>query len=397
MWKWDQGHLEYYQYDALRSIAKFAMQNDLRNSSPSDLRQSTGLEFAAPPSHGPWRNYARVFRSALIGREQNGVAVPTDVARLLARDGIVTCDEYMHFMAEATTSPSPAFQGWNSLEVMRYPLCFALRYVLAKVSCLNNTVTPITEIVGAYMQSNFVGDESDTEFIRLFTQNQNYAQVARTLSADRLRQARESITFLCQISYLECNRSNVSVSLGTDDARDIFAALSPIAGSREPDRDQEIARLAAFFRDGSTHDFFDYQATTISNELDSGFAEANKVRRSHIVIERNSGLRRRFFQSRPSAICDACRLDTRQRYPWTDRVLDLHHALPLSSGTRVASNSGTMLEDLVAICPTCHRAVHRYYDKHLRNANRHDFADKAEATRVYELAKARIRSAQNVP
>ena len=78
-------------------------------------------------------------------------------------------------------------------------------------------------------------------------------------------------------------------------------------------------------------------------------------------------------------------------------VLDLHHALPLSSGTRVASQNGTLLDDLIAICPTCHRAVHRYYDKHLRKANRQDFTDRAEATKVYEDAKARIRAIHNGP
>ena len=84
----------------------------------------------------------------------------------------------------------------------------------------------------------------------------------------------------------------------------------------------------------------DYQATTISNELDSGFAEGSKVKRSHIVIERNSGLRRRFFDSNPSPVCDACLVNTKARYPWVERILDMHHALPLSSGTRVDSTTG---------------------------------------------------------
>ena len=395
MWNWDQGRMDYFQYDNLRTIARFAMQNDLQSASPSTIRQLTGLDFAAPRNYHPWRNYARVFKLTLLVREQNGVAIPTEVASLLARDGVVTCDEYMHFLAEVTTSPSPALTGWSRHGSVRYPLCFALRYLLAKVSCLNDSITPINEIIGAYLHSNFVGDESDTDFIGLLTQNQPYAQFTRNISNDRIRQARESIKFLCQISYLECNRNTVSVSLGAEDAREIFDAIGPITGTREDDGNQEIARLATLFRDGSLHDFFDYQETTISNEIDSGFAVANKVRRSHIVIERNSGIRRRFFASKPLTVCDACRLDTKRRYPWTDRVLDLHHALPLSSGTRVASQNGTLLDDLIAICPTCHRAVHRYYDKHLRKANRQDFTDRAEATRVYEDAKARIRAMPN--
>ena len=397
MWNWDQGHIEYFQYDNLRTIARFAMQHDIQNAPPSTIRQLTGLDFPAPANYHPWRNYARVFKLTLLVREQNGAAIPTEVANLLARDGVVTCDEYIHFLAEATTSPSPALRGWSGHENVRYPLCFALRYLLAKVSCLNTSITPINEIIDAYLHSNFVGGESDTDFIGLLRQQDIYSQLTRGIANDLIRQARESIKVLCQISYLECNRNTISVSLSAEDAREIFDAISPITGNRESDGNREIARLAALFRDGSLHDFFDYQDTTISNEIDSGFAEANKVRRSHIIIERNSGIRRRFFASKPVTVCDACRLDTKRRYPWTDRVLDLHHALPLSSGTRVGSQRGTRLDDLIAICPTCHRAVHRYYDKHLQEANRQDFTDRAEATRVYEDAKARIRANQNRP
>lgn len=396
MWSWDQGRIPYFQFDTLRIMAKFAVQNDLRNTPASIIRSQTGLEFP-PASYQPWRNYARVFKLTLLARESGGSAVPTDVASILARDGVVTCDEYLHFLAEATMSPSPALQDWNHQAIIRYPLCFALRYLLAKVSSSDNSDTPINEVIGAYLHSNFVGDESDTAFIGLFSSPQNYAQVAKKFSRNRIRQARESIKFLCQISYLHCNRDTITVSLSSEDAQDIFAALHPVGGVPESNGNLEIARVAAFFKYGSTHDFFDYQATTISNETDSGFVEGSKVRRSHVVIERNSGLRRRFFRDNPTATCDACRLDTKTRYPWTERVLDLHHALPLSSGTRVDSQTGTLLEDLIAICPTCHRSIHRFYDKHLQKVNRSDFADKAEAVKVYEDAKNRIRATQNGP
>ena len=75
-----------------------------------------------------------------------------------------------------------------------------------------------------------------------------------------------------------------------------------------------------------------------------------------------------------------------QVYPWTDRLLEVHHLLPLCSGAR-ASKDGTLLEDLLANCPSCHRAVHRYYDKWLVEENRVDFADAREAREVYRDAK----------
>ena len=392
MWNWDQGHMPYFQFDTLRAISRFAIQSDLRNEEPEIIRAETGLDF--PPLHyEPWRNYARSFKLCLIAREQNEVAVPTDVARILAQDGLVTCDEYLHFLAEATMDPSPALSDWDNRANIRYPLCFALRYALAKMSVIGDPVSGINEIIGAYMHSQFAGGEDQGEFVQLLNDNGDFTQLTLERGPIAIRQARESLKFLCQISYLHCNSNEITVSLSTYDAIRIFQEITPIPGPFEADGNREINRLATFFRDGSVHDFFDYPATTVSNELDSGFLEGNKVKRSHIVIERNSRLRRLFFASNQSPQCDACLLDTRTRYAWTESVLDMHHALPLSSGTRVDSTAGTLLGDLVALCPTCHRAVHRFYDIYLRDQAKSDFDDKTEAMRVYQDAKDRIQGA----
>ena len=393
VWSWDQGRMPYFQYDALRAISRFAIHSDLRTAQGAAIRLQTGLDFP-PQNYEPWRNYARSFKLCLIAREENGRAVPTDVARILAQNASTTCDEYLHFLAEATTDPSPALSDWDNEARIRYPLCFALRYILAKICVSGNPVTQINEIIGAYVDSQFAGGESDADFVHLLNSNHpDYAALAQMENSAAIRPARESIKFLCQISYLHCSRNEITVSLSRDDAMRIFAEIGPIEGPYEADGNQEIQRIAAFFRDGSVHDFFDYQATTISNELDSGFAEGNKVKRLHIVIERNSRLRRLFFAKNPTAVCDACLVDTKARYPWTERILDMHHALPLSSGTRVDSTTGTLLEDLVAICPTCHRSIHRFYDDYLRTAGKSDFDDKAEAMGVYQDAQTRIQGA----
>ncbi len=389
MWSWEQGRMPYFQYDTLRAMARCAIQHDFRNSPAAAIRAHTGLDFP-PGNYNPWRNYARLLKLCLIVREEDGCAVPTDVARILAQDGSVTCDEYLHFLAEVTTDPSPALSDWNSQDRIRYPLCFALRYILAKMSVLGDPVSQINEIIGAYIDSQFVGSESDTDFVGLLNSNRDYVGLALAGGSTAIRQARESIKFLCQISYLHCNQNEVTISLSTDDAVRIFAEVEPIEGDRLSDGNEEIQRIASLFKGGSVHDFFDYQATTVSNELDSGFVEGNKVKRSHIVIERNSRLRRLFFASLQTLVCDACLLDTKAKYPWTDGVLDMHHALPLSSGTRVDSTTGTLFEDLVAICPNCHRSIHRFYDIYLRGEGKSDFDDKAEAMRVYRNVKGMI-------
>ena len=81
-----------------------------------------------------------------------------------------------------------------------------------------------------------------------------------------------------------------------------------------------------------------------------------------------------------------CSLNTSRTYPWADRVMDLHHLLPLSSGTRVDA-SGTTFDDLVPICPTCHRAVHRYYERWLLGKSKQDFENRSEAVQVYTKLK----------
>ena len=385
MWNWDQGRLPYFQYDDLRTVSRFAVQNDLKNASAASIRSATGLPF--PPIHySPWRNYARVYKLTLIASEIDDVALPTDVARVLAADAVTTCDEYLHFLVQATTDPSPALSSWNIKSRIRYPLCFALKYILANVAVRRVHVCSYRQILAAYVKSNFVGDEDVDEFVPLVDEELKVNAILDAYrNSSQIRQARESMRFLSQISYLHSDRTSLIATIDEADARLIFDAMTPLTGPRLSDGDAEIQRIGRFFKDGSEHDFFDYPATTISETSDNGFAEGNRVRKTHIVVERNSMLRNMFFRSSPSAECQACSLDTHATYPWTDRVLDMHHVLPLASGTRVTT-TGTLLDDLVAVCPTCHRSLHRYYDQWLSKRGKQDFASKNEARQVYQEA-----------
>ena len=63
-------------------------------------------------------------------------------------------------------------------------------------------------------------------------------------------------------------------------------------------------------------------------------------------------------------------------------MIDLHHLLPLSSVIKI-TNEGTTLEDLVGLCPSCHRAIHTYYRRWLKANNLEDFRSKKEAMEVY--------------
>lgn len=386
MWNWEQGRLEYFQFDELRKVARFGSAADLRTAIRSDLEDAVGLPFLPDQeAYRPWRNYGRLFQIAMIAIPQGSASAKlTDVGQLLAEDGKVTTDEYLHFLAQATTQPSPALSGWDHTARLRYPLLFALRFILARAT-QHQLATDIADIISSYHFSGFRGDEDQEAFLGVLD-----AYTGRALQRVDTRQPAESVKVLAQLSYLTATRSHVTVSLTPLDAADLFEDLRPVLGTPLAAGADEIDRRAALFLSAKADIETDYPRTALSSISEAGFDDAfqegRRVRRTHVSIERNRIIREMFFTQQPQHTCDLCGVDTRRIYPWTDRLLEVHHLLPLCSGART-SNDGTLLEDLVANCPSCHRAVHRYYDKWLVEENRVDFADAGEAREVYSDAK----------
>jgi len=377
MWRFDQGRIEYFQFDELRKIAKFAVANDLKSASRGPLVSATGLPFLpASTAYPPWRNYSRVFRTAMLVAKIGDNAVPTPIAQALAKDGQVTSDDYFHFLAQSFTDPAPSFQEWKPTATPRFPLLFALKFLLTR-SVLGSPVVGIREIVGAYQKSNFDGEEDQTAFIEI---------AKKSWTSGDHRQARESIQVIGQISYLSATSTDVTVSLDKDDAIDVFESLQAIRGKQENGSEREILRIAGLFESAVSDFEIDFSKTVLDETVEAGFSEGTRVERTHIVLERNSAIRNAYFEKNPTTTCDFCARDTKSEFPWADRVLDIHHVLPLCSGTR-SDKSGTVLGDLVAICPTCHRAVHRFYTKWLKAQGKKDFVDAAEARAVYDQAK----------
>ncbi len=387
MWNWDQGRLDYFQFDELRKIAKFAIKNDLRRTDRASLAKAVGLPFKPDdPRYKPWRNYGRTFQLAMIAMPDNGDGCHvTDLGKLLADDGRITTDEYFHFFAEATTDPSPALKSWDHRADLRYPLLFALRYLLARASQGHNT-TRISQILGAYETSGFRGDEDQTAYLGII--------LGKYVIAAKKRQASESIKVLAQISYLSATRDHVTVSLAREDATNLFNELSPVGGRRRAIGAREVERIAALFPSATAELDLDYPATAVSDTEEAGFSEGGRVKRTHLTIERNGKIRAAFFEANPQADCDFCGMDTNKSYPWTPRVLEVHHLLPLCSGART-SKAGTILDDLVANCPTCHRAVHRFYSGWLKKKSQRDFSDASQAREVYRAAKAKYEVTAN--
>lgn len=134
MWRFDQGRIEYFQFDEIRKVAKFCVAHDLKSTKRKPLVEATGLPFyPEDDDYPPWRNYSRVFRTAMLVANIGGVAQPTKVAQLLAMDGSVTSDDYFHFLAQTFTDPHPSFQEWSPTDNPRFPLLFAIKFLLARV------------------------------------------------------------------------------------------------------------------------------------------------------------------------------------------------------------------------------------------------------------------------
>ncbi|UWP96530.1 HNH endonuclease [Aliiroseovarius crassostreae] len=390
MWSWDQGRLDYFQFDNLKKIARFALKRDLRSEDHDALVGAVGLPFSPKQAaYKPWRNYARTFKSMGLVYQSGDVANPTVLATLLADDGSITTDEYFHFLAEYTSSPSPALKGWDNSANLRYPLIFALKFLLSKAA-KGLEQTTLSEIGSAYDASGFTGEEDASAFEALVVSTTDTGKIPR--------QPAESLRVLAQISYLSLSGNVIFVSLSRDDARDIFDQLSPLPGTPLADGNEEIKRRTDQFVAATAEFELDYVSSAISDVEDAGFssttsfAEGAKTRKTHLVIERNGKIREAFFKANPSAVCDFCGMDTGGSYPWTNRILDVHHLLPLCSGART-SKQGTLLDDLVAVCPTCHRGVHRYYDQWLKDQGQKDFVDANQAKAVYEKAKEEYEAA----
>ena len=112
MWKWDQGRMQYFQYDILRTMASFIVEYDFKNTDPSFIRQATKLDFSAPRTHSPWRNYSRIFKLCLLVYESEGIAIPTDAAKILSLKFPNVCGRWYGLVNVGKLFPSIVLGGF---------------------------------------------------------------------------------------------------------------------------------------------------------------------------------------------------------------------------------------------------------------------------------------------
>lgn len=123
------------------------------------------------------------------------------------------------------------------------------------------------------------------------------------------------------------------------------------------DKPEEVARLAKLIR--ASAKILTPEDYEVTDDFEDEFHEGKSVFASHRRTERNKKLRGKFLRRLDDADlkCGICGLER----PHLNRsvhesLFELHHVLPLSENTGARI---TRLSDVVLLCASCHRAIHK--------------------------------------
>jgi predicted HNH restriction endonuclease len=201
------------------------------------------------------------------------------------------------------------------------------------------------------------------------------------------------LIFFSQFSPLKWINGKLVLDVAREEpqAREALIRLAtPLIREQQTDRAAELLRVASVKVTDPLNEILNFLPAEQEEETLTLFREGRRVMAYHNRIERSQNLRRLFMRSKYfRKNCDMCVEDLKVKYPWTDRLFEVHHILPLASPLWLSSK-GVSLEDVRGICPNCHRGVHRFYVKYLTGKKQPDFSNHEEARDVYTLAKTRV-------
>jgi len=388
-WHWDQGRLSHFQFENLKAIAHCLTklegivinQKDI-DPLRAELENYTGLPFA-PKSYRVWRNYKRVFECSFLATTINSQLYVTDFCKKVAASGTkkIDVDEFLSLFIPRFRFPFAAFTDYKKSDNLVYPFCAALKYLISNFQLGKQTNISLEDIFSLIIGNNCTGLEPIEHYTNL--KKTNYKP-----DGDETRQVREMMIFISQLSILKWHTGALFLDISAKDFEDYngFQHLTnPLY--KEPKQIREEEYLSMTSLTGQIVYPFKLQSREIPT--DDIFIEGKRTRVTHIKIERSPLLRRLFFDKYPETVCDMCVCDTTQRYPWTDNLLEVHHILPLSS-TLSITGEGTSLNDVVGLCPNCHKSVHTYYKNWLNKYKVDDFRSRIEAKEIYHQAKTSI-------
>ena len=397
-WRWDQGRLEYFRFETIRTMSRVLLEKNRMSlydpEEDADLRQKmrrvAKVEFLPIKSgYAVWRNYGRVFKSALLATDIDGRLVCTDICRALARDEIDSVADYVLHLARVFYLNGPVFDArkYDPQDAHIFPFCAAIKLAIVRSATEANAAGVSVEDIRDFLFASQSTGREDWEY---------YASLRKSpvdwSARDQRRQIREMLIFVGQMPFLKWDGKRLSLDMpqGADESalRDMFACISPLSRKKSKFPSEEILNMGGI---AEPFGVFDFGLTEVITARDLVFGEGGRKMANHVIIERSSKLRRWYFSQIKSPICDITGNPANAGFPWVDNILEIHHVVPLSSSLHIDLR-GTVFDDLVALTPTSHRAIHAYYGRWLRRKKRKDFSDKAEAWRVYESAKAKYRA-----
>lgn len=389
-WQWERGREEYFRYENIKALARCFVELDgyslqrQRGEVNNYLRTQSGFEFRAG-INDVWRNYKRVFERSLLATEVEKTLVATELCKQLAGPEAtsIDVDQYLSAFISRFYFPFPTVKSYDPQSQQIFPFCTVLKYLLAAYGSSEDSSVSLQDVCSRIIGNNCTGLES-LDFYRALPQTQ-YAP-----TGDHIRDVREPLIVISQSSFLKWDNSRLYLDVrpGDTESMDAVAAMAkPIECERGSSQAHEILALGATINPALTGVI----DTTRREPADVVFIEGNRARVTHLRAERSPYLRRAYFNSLQTPyLCNMCGRDMRYTYPWTENILEIHHLLPLSSALAV-TEAGTSLQDVVALCPNCHKGVHSYYKQWLNSNQRDDFFTKAESIRVYQEAKGSVQ------
>lgn len=387
MWRWDQGRLGYFSLDKIRKIASVIVEIDgvdlTANQDPMRevLERVVGLPFA-PPNYRVWRNYARVFKVLGLASNINNHLVATETCKGLIKtgDGFLSYDDYIHYLGRVFYYPSPIFENYDISSQQKFPFCAILKLLISKIYKSGDSYIDIDDVFNLLIANEVTGMEEISYYSTL--KEKRY-----TPSKQEPRQVREILIFISQLSYLSWIDKKLFIDAAFINSltnKELDNLVSPIINIREENQELEVQKM--FGSIGC----IDYESIIRdpSGVDDIIFTEGKKIRVSHLRTERNRKVVNYYFEkTKNEALCDVCDTEVKNRYPWVNNLIEVHHILPLSSPLQI-DRAGTSMSDLVGLCPNCHRATHAFYRNYFAENNVNDFESNDHAKEVYGMVKS---------
>ena len=380
MWRWDQGRLLYFQFDVLKGIATVLVKFDgakITECEPvfrSTLMTAVGMPFA-PDHYSVLRNYKRVFECAFLATVSDKKLIVSDFCRELAKeDGeFNNVDDFLLSYINRFRFPFPAFDGYNASDERIYPFCAIIKFLISLAQKGFQPRISLDDIFSLIIANHCTGYEELAFYDQLIPQSYNANDTEK-------RQLREMVIFLSQLSALKVYDGYLWLDITNQNAiNELYDKfLTPLVSSPKENRTEEFMSLTKITDEIilPTIEIF------TSESADVEFIEGKRKRVEHFRVDRSPLLRKYYREVNKYPICNMCKMDVSEKYPWTDYMLDIHHLLPLSSSLAITTK-GTSLHDIVGLCPTCHRSIHIYYSKWLRVNGQDDFCSRTEAMDVY--------------